>query len=76
MKSVRERNQQHQTQRKNVRVDAVGNDKRRLFVKSGTATLCLAKDLTKQGCDLVVSEIERLVNNAGGKIACDWLKFK
>ena len=74
--SVRERNQQHPPQPKKQRVDAQGNDKRRLFVKSGTATMCLAKGLTKQACDLVASEIERLIKNAGGELACGWLKWK
>ena len=73
---VREQNQQHPPLPKKKRVDAQGNDKRRLFAKSGTATLQIAYGLTQPACDALVESIEQAIKNLGGICSCTWVKFK
>lgn len=69
-------NQQHPPLSKKERVDAKGNDRRRLFVKSGTATMLLADGLTKNACDILVQQIDTSVQKLGGNLKCSFLKFK
>lgn len=73
---VKEQNQQHPPLPKKKRVDAQGNDKRRLFAKSGTATLQIAYGLTQAQCDVLVDAIEQAIKNIGGICSCTWVKFK
>ena len=69
-------NQQNPPLPKKKRVDAQGNDKRRLFAKSGTATLQIAYGLTQEACDALVASIEQSIKNLGGVCSCTWVKFK
>lgn len=73
---VKEQNQQHPPLPKKKRVDAQGNDKRRLFAKSGTATLQIAYGLTQEACDVLVQSIEQSIKNLGGICSCTWIKFR
>ena len=74
--AVKEQNQQHPPLPKKKRVDAQGNDRRRLFAKSGTATLQIAYGLTQEACDVLVQTIEQSIKNLGGICSCTWVKFK
>lgn len=74
--SVKEQNQQHPPLPKKKRVDAQGNNRRRLFAKSGTATLQIAYGLTQEACDVLVQSIEQSIKNLGGICSCTWVKFK
>lgn len=69
-------NQQHPTLPKKKRMDVQGNDKRRVFVKSGNATMMLAKGLTKNACDILESKIVNAIKDLGGKCTCDFRKWK
>lgn len=73
---VKEQNQQHPPLPGKKRVDAQGNDRRRLFAKSGTATLQIAHGLTKAQCDVLIDAIEQAIKNIGGICSCTWVKFK
>ena len=73
---MRERNQNHPPLPKKKRVDVQGNDKRRVFVKSGNATMMLAKGLTKNACDILESKIVNAIKDLGGKCTCNFLKWK
>lgn len=73
---MREQNQNHPPLPKKKRVDAKGNDKRRLFVKSGNATMMLAKGLTKNACDILESKIVNAIKDLGGECTCNFLKWK
>ena len=75
-KIVKESNQQHPPLPKKKRVDAQGNDKRRFFVRSGNATLMLAKGLTKEACDILANKISNFVEDLGGEVTCDFVKWK
>jgi hypothetical protein len=74
--SVKEQNQQHPPLPKKKRVDAQGNDRRRLFAKSGNATLQIAYGLTKEACDVLVQSIEQSIKNLDGICSCTWVKYK
>lgn len=69
-------NQLHPPLPKQKRVDAQGNDRRRFFVKSGNATLMLAKGLTKNACDILESKIVNAIKDLGGECTCSFLGFK
>jgi hypothetical protein len=73
---MKSQNQQHPPLPKKKRVDAQGNDRRRLFAKSGTATLQIAYGLTQEACDALVQSIEQSIKNLGGICSCTWVKFK
>lgn len=57
-------------------MDVQGNDKRRVFVKSGNATMMLAKGLTKNACDILESKIVNAIKDLGGECTCGFLKWK
>ena len=69
-------NQNHPTLPKKKRMDVQGNDKRRVFVKSGNATMMLAKGLSKNACDILESKIVNAIKDLGGECTCSFLKFK
>lgn len=73
---MKEQNQQHPTLPKKKRMDVQGNDKRRVFVKSGNATMMLAKGLTKNACDILESKIVNAIKDLGGECTCGFLKWK
>lgn len=73
---MKEQNQNRPPLLKKKRVDAKGNDKRRVFVKSGNATMMLAKGLTKNACDILESKIVNAIKDLGGECTCNFLKWK
>lgn len=73
---MREQNQNHLPLPKKKRVDVQGNDKRRVFVKSGNATMMLAKGLTKNACDILESKIVNAIKDLGGECTCSFIKWK
>ena len=73
---MKEVNQNHPPLPKKKRVDVQGNDKRRVFVKSGNATMMLAKGLTKNACDILETKILDTIDALGGECTCGFLKWK
>lgn len=73
MSKYPERNQQNPPLPKKKRVDSKGNDKRRLFAKSGTATLLIAKGITKNGLIVLQDQIKNSIKNLGGETACEFI---
>jgi hypothetical protein len=73
---MKEMNQNRPPLPKKKRVDVQGNDKRRVFVKSGNATMMLAKGLNKNACDILESKIVNAIKDLGGECTCSFLKFK
>ena len=71
-----EKNQQNPPRPKKKRVDNKGNDHRRVFVKSGTATMMLADGLTSNACDILMIKIEESIKSLGGNLRCSFLKIK
>ena len=66
-------NQQNNPLPKKKRVDTLGNSKRRVFAKSGTATLLLASELTEPGADAFINSIRDNAQRLGGKCQCNFL---
>ena len=66
-------NQVHPTPPKKKRVDAQGNARCRVFVKSGNATLLLAEKLTRPAADALIDSIGDNITRLGGTIACTFL---
>jgi len=50
-------NQEHPPLPKKKRVDANGNDHRRLFLKDGNTTMLFVKGLTENGCKTLINSI-------------------
>ena len=69
-------NQNHSTLPKKKRMDVQGNDKRRVFVKSGNATMMLAKGLSKNACDILETKILDTIDALGGECTCFFLKWR
>ena len=74
--STRKQNQQNPPLPKKKRMDAEGNDHRRLFCKSGNATLMIASHLTSNSADVAIQEIINTVEILGGKIECSFIVCK
>lgn len=70
---TKSKNQLHPTPPKKERVDAQGNARCRVFAKSGSATLLLAKGLTRPAADVLIQSIKDNCNRLGGEITCDYL---
>lgn len=58
-------NQVHPPLPKKKRVDEQGNDKRRLWLKEGSATMLITKDLTESGCKALINSINSTLIRLG-----------
>lgn len=76
MATIARVNQQNPPLPKKKRVDSKGNDARRLFVKSGTATLLLAKLPSENAARIAQIDISKVIKNLGGEQQCDFLIAK
>ena len=66
-------NQQNPPLPKRKRVDTLGNSKRRVFAKSGTATLLLVSGITEPGADAFINSLKDNAVKLGGKVECTFL---
>lgn len=66
-------NQQNPPLPKKKRVDTLGNSRRRVFAKSGTATLLLASELTEPAADAFINSMRDNTVRLGGKLECNFL---
>ena len=69
-------NQQNPPLPKKKRVDTQGNSRKRLFAKSGTATLLLVSGITQPAADAYISSMIENAKKLGGKIECNFLITK
>lgn len=64
-------------QRKNKSsVDKIGNQRFRLFFKSGNATILVAKGLTKNQIKILTGEFKSNLDNYNSKVEGVWLVIK
>lgn len=61
-------NQQHPPLPKKNRVDAQGNDKKRIYFKSGNSSMLFCKGLTENGYKALVSSLNDLMSKLGTKL--------
>ena len=66
-------NQANPPRPKKVRMDSQGNDRRRLFAKSGNATLCIASGITKNAAEVLEAHILGGIEHLGGKSECSFI---
>lgn len=76
VRQARQVNQQNPPLPKRKRVDTRGNDRRRVFAKSGTATLLIAKDLTSSGAVVFTEKLREIAERLGGESCCDFVIAK
>lgn len=60
-------NQVHPPLSKEKRVDEQGNDLRRLWLKDGNTTMLITKDLTENGCKVIINSINTAMVKLGKK---------
>lgn len=70
---TRVRNQQNPPLPKKKRVDLQGNDRRRVYAKSGTATLLVAQNLTQNAADMLIESIKSNTKRLGGITSCTFI---
>lgn len=73
MPTVRTKNQQNPPLPKKKRVDSLGNNRKRLFFKSGNATILFCKGLTEPGCKVLIEKIDEFMSKLGTKTEGTWL---
>lgn len=66
-------NQQNPPLPKRKRVDTLGNSKRRVFAKSGTATLLLVSGITEPGANAFIQSVKDNAKRLGGECKCNFL---
>lgn len=76
VRQVRQVNQQNPPSPKRKRVDSNGNDKRKVFAKSGTATLLIARGLTQNAAIAFTENLRENAERLGGESCCDFLITK
>ena len=69
-------NQQNPPLPKKRRVDSKGNDTRRVFAKSGTATLMVAKNLSLNAALVFTEKMRENAKALGGEVCCDFVIAK
>lgn len=65
---VKKQNQLRPPLPKKKRVDVAGNDKRKVYFKSGNSTMLLAKGLTENGAKVVQNVLENILTDLGTKL--------
>lgn len=69
-------NQQNPPLPKKKRVDTLGNSRRRVFAKSGTATMLLVSGVTEPAADAFIASCKDNAQRLGGKIECQFLVLR
>lgn len=69
-------NQLHSPKPAKVRVDKLGNDRYRLWFKSGNSTMLFTKGLTKNAANCLISNIDRYMSQLHVKLEGTWLITK
>jgi hypothetical protein len=75
-KKVHIKNQLIKQRKDKSSIDKVGNQRFRLFFKSGNATILVAKGLTKNQIKILTGEFKSNLNNYNSKIEGVWLVVK
>ena len=68
MTAQKHQNQEHPPLSKKKRVDSCGNDRKRVYFKSGNSSMLFCKGITENGYKALVSSLNDLANKLGTKI--------
>ena len=71
--ATRNSNQRNLPPPKKRCVDSKGNLRKKVFCKSGTATLLLASGLTDPAATVAINNLQESVAKLGGKVECNFL---
>ena len=75
-KKIHTKNQPIRQRKDKSSVDKVGNQRFRLFFKSGNATILVAKGLTKNQIKILTGEFKSNLDNYNSKVEGIWLVVK
>lgn len=75
-KKIKSQNQQINQRKDKDTIDKVGNQRFRLFFKSGNATILVAKGLTRNQIKILTGEFKSNLDNYNSKIEGVWLVIK
>lgn len=75
-KKIKSQNQQINQRKDKDTIDKVGNQRFRLFFKSGNATILVAKGLTRNQIKILTGEFKSNLDNYNSKIEGVWLVVK
>ena len=73
-KKMKERNQIHNPQKKPK--DSIGNDRNRLWIKSGNTTMLLTQGITKNSAAFLEERIKTFIKRCGLKLEVTFLITK
>lgn len=73
---IKSQNQQINQRKDKDTIDKVGNQRFRLFFKSGNATILVAKGLTRNQIKILTGEFKSNLDNYNSKIEGVWLVIK
>lgn len=60
---MEKRNQVHPPRPKKARVDSLGNDRRKMWLKEGNATMLFVEGLTENGCKALINHINTFLHD-------------
>lgn len=75
-KKIHIKNQPIQQRKDKSSIDKVGNQRFRLFFKSGNATMLIAKGLTRNQIKILTGEFKSNLDNYNSKVEGVWLVVK
>ena len=75
-KEIHTKNQLIRQRKDKSSVDKVGNQRFRLFFKSGNATILVAKGLTRNQIKILTGEFKSNLDNYNSKVEGVWLVVK
>lgn len=75
-KKIKSQNQQINQRKDKDTIDKVGNQRFRLFFKSGNATILVAKGLTRNQIKILTGEFKSNLDNYNSKVEGVWLVVK
>lgn len=75
-KEIHTKNQLIRQRKDKSSIDKVGNQRFRLFFKSGNATILVAKGLTKNQIKILTGEFKSNLDNYNSKVEGVWLVVK
>lgn len=75
-KVLTKQNQVHPPRPKKMRVDTLGNDRRKIFFKSGNSTMLFCKDLTENGARAMSIRLTEHLKRLGTKLEGSFIVVK
>ena len=75
-KKIKSINQLHPVSAKKIYQDKLGNDRNKLWFKSGNSTMLFTEDITKNAAKVLCSNIEQLMKQMHVRMEGQWIITK